>query len=190
DSKQVTEYQQSRIPKTTRSATKWGVKTWNEWKEQRNVKVEYDKSDEEVYHLVPSLDENLVQKEFDFWLCTFAIESRIQDGQQYPPDSLRQMFCAIYRYLRDDCNRPNLNFMDQGNHDFLGFRNTLDGVMKTLSLWYWYPKKKQAEPFSLNDEEKLWAHAFGTNIALRMSYATYFYMCKIFGLRAADDIQH
>nr|XP_006824083.1 PREDICTED: uncharacterized protein LOC102802919 [Saccoglossus kowalevskii] len=97
------------------------------------------------------------------------------------------MFCAIYRYLRDDCNRPDVNFMDQGNHDFLGFRNTLDGVMKTISHSGIGIRKKQAEPFSLNDEEKLWAHVFGTNTALGMSYATYFYMCKIFGLRAADE---
>jgi hypothetical protein len=31
----VDEYQRSRIPKATANATKWGIKTWQEWRDQR-----------------------------------------------------------------------------------------------------------------------------------------------------------
>ncbi|XP_070554321.1 zinc finger MYM-type protein 2-like [Ptychodera flava] len=188
DQETVEHYQKSRIPDNTAKMNRWGVTTWNEWMAQRNVFSENEASRTgKPAEYVPPLTEGIQAQELNYWLSKFVIEARRQNGNRYPPDSLKQLCCSIARHLRDSCNRPDLNFMDKTNGTFLGLRNTLDGVMKELSREGIGTVKKQAQPYTIEHEEKLWQHSFDTSTALGLSYAVYFYMCKIFGLRAADE---
>ncbi|XP_041033864.1 uncharacterized protein LOC121271730 [Carcharodon carcharias] len=47
--------------------------------------------------------------------------------------------------------------------------------------------RKQAQPYSEEEEEKLWQLVFQLHDARSYSYAVYFYLCKVFGVHAAVE---
>jgi len=99
------------------------------------------------------------------------------------------MLCSgIWRYLRDNCKRYDINPFNRENAAFANFQHTLDGKMKETESKTPHVKK-EAEPISDGEEEKLWEMVFSfyEKDARKLSYAVYYYNCKIFALRAADE---
>ena len=92
------------------------------------------------------------------------------------------------RYFRDDCLRPNLNFFEKSYEHFHYLRKSIDCRMKQLTQEGIGAQKMQASTVEPDDEDRLWASgAFSTTTSSGLLSATYFYICKVFGLRSRDE---
>ncbi|XP_071104736.1 uncharacterized protein [Haliotis cracherodii] len=121
-------------------------------------------------------------------MCGFICEVRRQDGSPYPRMSLKNPCLGILRYLKEEYKRFDLNLMDTDNAQFSRLRATLDGQMKKLDSEGVGNVVKQAKSISPLEEEKLWeTGTFGIDNSEFLFNTVYFYNCKIFGLRAADE---
>ncbi|CAC5392748.1 unnamed protein product [Mytilus coruscus] len=169
--------------------TNWGINTYDAWGRWRNEYVRTNgSSSSEQYTLVPPLNSELSAEELDFWLTKFVVEVKRQDGTEYPADSLRLLCTALWRHLRDTCRRYDLNPFNKENPKFATFQHTLDGKMKDIERVNPHVPKR-AEPITAEEENKLWIALFCNyeNDSKCLSYAVYFYNCKLFALRAADE---
>ncbi|XP_051867999.1 uncharacterized protein LOC127568373 [Pristis pectinata] len=180
--------QDSGIPYNTKKATAWGVRVWDEWGKTRNSYImEQGVQRNELFLYVPELCYEITHDELNFWLCRFVLEVRRQDGSEYPPNSLRLLCCSILRHLRENCRRSDIDFFNKLKPDFAEFRTTLDNRMKQLQRLGIGLVRKQAQPYTEDDEERLWQVVFHLHDAKSYSYAAYFYVCKVFALCAAKD---
>lgn len=81
-----------------------------------------------------------------------------------------------------------LNFLDEKNICFQGFRQALSAKMSELTSQGIGIVKRQAEPLSENDEKCLWEkNILGNSTSKSMLYSVFFYNCKLFGLRGIDE---
>ena len=89
----------------------------------------------------------------DFWLSRFVLEIRKKSGDPYPPESLYSLICGLQRYLRDKGRADIKLFNDTSLH---GFCCALDEEMKRLNATGNYIHKKQAQPITIEQENRLW----------------------------------
>ena len=175
DAAKLSTIQRSRVPRNTAKSTNWGVCVWDSWGRNRNERITNSGLESsEIFSLVPALNEHIQAIELCFWLCRFVVEVRQQDSSEYPSQSLRVLCSSIQRHLRDDCRRPDLIFMDTSNLNFQDFHHTIDGVMKDIDRRGIGVEKKQAQPFTREEEGQLWEKVFSTDSAQCLSYAVYF----------------
>ena len=135
------------IPTKTKEQTEWAVKVWKEWALARNTRL---LSDEEPFR---STFCELTLPEMDFWLSRFILEVRKKNGDPYPPNTLYQLICGLQRQLREH-GRADIKLFD--NPSLHGFRSTLDGEMRRLNGTGNYLNKKQAQPITQEQENRLW----------------------------------
>ena len=120
-------------------------------------------------------------------LCRFVMECRRQDGEPYPPSTLYGILAGLQRFLRGS-GRHEISFFTTTNHMFARLRLTLDARMKQLTSSGIGVKKKQAEPLTQEHERMLWdTGVFDLHTAQGLIYITFFYNCKLFGLRGGDE---
>ena len=122
--------------------------------------------------------------ELNYWLSKFIMEIRRQDGTDYPPNSLTNIISGIQRQLRE--NGRNVNFFKKEDNEFLRLRQSLDSRMKELTAAGVGVAKKRSDPVSNSDEDTLWDSVFSKDNSLSLSFAVFFYNCKLFGLRGMD----
>ena len=79
---------------------------------------------------------------------------RTKTGSEYTPNTLHHVVSGIMRHLRQECNKPEINFFK--DIAFADFRASLDAEMKRLQAAGVGSTRKQAEPLSTDDEELLW----------------------------------
>uniref|UniRef100_UPI00398EFE2D uncharacterized protein n=1 Tax=Pristiophorus japonicus TaxID=55135 RepID=UPI00398EFE2D len=188
DSRKRVIIQDSIIPYNTKRATAWGVRAWDEWaKNRNNYLMENSMKCDESFLYVPILSHEVAHDELNFWLCHFVEEVRRQDGSFYPPNSLRLLCCSILRYLRETCKRLDIDFFNKYNVEYTEFRTVIDRQMKQLKQQGIGTVRKQAQPYTEEEEEKLWQIVFQLRDAKSYSYAVYFYLCKVFGVHAAAE---
>ena len=141
DEKIIQERILGRIPANTRKNTNWGVNTWNAWVKFRNDARTLGQP------LLPAAEELALADPHTLndHLCHFVLEVRTSRGDLYPANSLYNLVCALARYLREDLQRPDLNFMNSNNIIFHKFRQLLDAQMKLETERYWkYPAPSRA----------------------------------------------
>lgn len=81
-----------------------------------------------------------------------------------------------------------LNFLDEKNICFQGFRQALSAKMSELTSQGIGIVKRQAEPLSENDEKCLLEkNILGNSTSKSMLYSVFFYNSKLFGLRGIDE---
>ena len=133
------------VPKKTRQDTEYCTRLFLAWRESRSI---------ETGETVPTLEEFQSQpSELASWMERFVLEVRKKDGSAFQSSSLNHVVAGIMRYIR--CNgQPELDFYkDAVFHDF---RRTLDSEMKRLKGAGENCKRKQAEPITEEEEERLW----------------------------------
>ena len=164
------------VPQKTRGQTKWSVRTWSKWAVHRNN------------NLLPSETqfncsiEVLSVNELAFWLSRYVLEVRREDGKCYPPNSLYQLCCGLLRHL-NDCGRPEVNMFQQAE-----FQKVLDAEMKRLNSTGMYIAKKQAQPISVEMEDRLWELQLLGSSSPSVMLNTLVYMVGLyFSLRSGSE---
>lgn len=156
----------------TQRNTKWA----ESWRQTRN----------KTGHEIPALC-GMTVGQMDTYLCRFVIEVRKRNGDKYPPNSLYHIMCGLLRKLRDD-NIHNMNFLDQSDSRFAHLRRAIDSQMKLLIREGLALPQREAQPVAEEEENKIWeTGVFGESDATSLQRTVFFYNCKLFGLRAADE---
>lgn len=170
------------VPENTRRSTTFALRVYDDWVAARNAAFPSNQ-----YPEIRNLPEESVER-FNKILSHFIFEIRRRDGQEYPPNTIHGIMCGILRFLRDSLHRPDLNFFDKDNHSLKYLRDSLDCRMKKLTEKGIGLQKNQAAPVEMEDEDLLWSSgAFSLSSSLGLLTATYFYLCKAFGLRSRDE---
>ena len=115
----------SGIPQKTKMQTNRTVRVWEQWAKSRNSRL---LPGEKPFSAEFGL---LTRSEMQFWLCRFVLETWKANGEPYNPNTLYQICCGLLRHLRINCNRSNVNFLD--DREFQQFQSTLDAKMKHLN---------------------------------------------------------
>ena len=166
-------------PTKTKEQTEWAVKVWKEWALSRNTRFLSDKQPFSTTFC------ELTVSEMDFWLSRFVLEVRKRNGDPYPPNTLYQLICGLQHQLREH-GCADVKLFD--NPSLHGFRFTLDGKMKRLNGTGNYMTKKQAQPITKEQENRLWelgllgdhnAHVLLNTIVYQVGY--------FFALRSGNE---
>lgn len=142
---QVAEARKGAVPKKTELDTKYCIKIWHEWRKYRNSV--------DCTSQVPEDFKELSKEKLSFWLSCFILEAGKQDGTKYPPNTLHHICCGIMRFIRNN-GQPDVDFFR--DPAFGEFKSTLDAEMKRLQSQGIGSKKRQAEPLTEEEEERLW----------------------------------
>lgn len=164
--------------------TQWSLNTWNEWRIGINSKKEIHEK------LVPSLVElsMLPLDEMDKLLKQFIEEIQTPDGNDYPPDSIRNILYGIQRHIR--LTIPDINLFEKHSKTFQSFQIAYSKKIKEITSKGINLKKRQAQAISDDLEKQLWDKgAFRFHHAIGLSNAVFFYTCKVFGIIAGDSLR-
>lgn len=166
----IQQLKSSKVNKNTAKSIRWGFSVFEAWKSARPGSI-------------PDL--LLMDKPtMSCWLIRFVMEVRNAKGKEYPPKTLYMIICASLRHLRDN-GIHNRNFLDSKDPDYAEFCSVLDLRMKDLLQKGYGTAVKQADPISVEDEDKLWnLSVFGAKDSQTLQHTIFYYSCKLFGLRA------
>ena len=95
--------------------------------------------------------------ELKFCLSWFVLEIRKKDGEPHPSNTLYQIICSLWCNLRET-GRADVNLFT--NPAFHGFHSTLDGEIKCLNATGNNVSKWQAQPITVEQENRLWEMGF------------------------------
>lgn len=108
------------IPKNTDKSTKWAVRLFQSWSEQRNLQC-----DDKVPETILLSDDH---EELCRWLCVCVSEMRKEDGSEYTPRSI-SMF--IYSHILNEKNAV-VKLADPGNSTFRQLHQVLENRYRGL----------------------------------------------------------
>ena len=106
-------------PPSTRYATKWAIKVFNEWRGAREVK-EVETNDvgfgiddgSSIQSLCIPLQE-MDAVSLAFWLRKFVGEVANANGERYPARTLYCLICGLNRFLSDVKGTDTINILDK-----------------------------------------------------------------------------
>ena len=134
--------------------------------------------------LLKSHDPGLVCK----WLCRFVLETRKDNGEPYPPATLRCLLSGINRVLQR--NNAPFSILDKGDVRFKDLTKTLDTISSELHRQGIGAKKHSAEVITSEHEDAFWKTGllgFATPASLQRT--VFFYVGMNFVLRGIQE-QH
>lgn len=178
--KDVEAAKQAIVPKNTKKCTEWAVRAFACWLTQRNERSTSDKCPEDI---LLTNDRDLLCK----WLCVFASETRKEDGSQYTPRSIAQMFAGLQRYINTNKSEP-VRIVDPMNPVFKPLHQLLDRLYRDLHAQGIGTTKRQAETISMSEENMLWeTNTIGTASPQALLFAVFYYNGLNFVLRGGEE---
>ena len=142
-------FKKAKIPKNTDINTRWAMKNFTDWLSDYNLRNPESVCPEEV--ILPSCPAETLNK----WLCVYAVETRSQSGEPYPPASLYSLLSGILRHMRSE-NPTYPNCLNDGSlPEFSTFTTTLNNLMKDLRASGVGATSKHTEGISREEEELL-----------------------------------
>ena len=122
------------------------------------------------------------------WMSKFIFEARKADGSEYSGESVYQLLCGLQRYLRSN-GKPELDFLSDSR--FRLIKDALDSKMKLLRRAGIGVEKKQAEPFTMDEEELLWEQGLLGEDSPDALRNCMIFMCGIyFALRGGSELRN
>ena len=105
------------VPANTKGSNEWALKNLHAWVSDCNARM----SDEAVPDdLLACEDADTLCK----WMCCFVQETRKENGENYPPSTLRLLLAAFQQIL----HMNKVNLFDKSDLRFRDLHNTLDSV--------------------------------------------------------------
>ena len=166
----------------TEAKIRWAVKCYNDWRQMRLDRVDYD---DEILESDLNDVKNLKKDSFEFALCRFICEVRKSrsDGE-YPAKTLYQLSCALQNYLR----KNEINWKLVHGSDFQKFTGVLDSVMQERLARVIGTVKHQTQIISLDYENKLWErHVLGEDTPDKLRDTVLYILGVNLALRAGDE---
>ena len=170
-----------KLPKSTEQCTKWAVKNFLAWKEERNRMH----SEEPV---PDDLLESASAEEISKWLAHYVAETRNTRGEPYPPKTIYQLLTGILRHLRLTQPHNCPNFLDRSDMRFIKLHNAIDNVFKQLRKDGIGSGSKHAEIVTKVEENQLWeAGVLGTSDPKTLLHTVFYLNGKNFCLRGGQE---
>ena len=164
-------------------ATKWAVRNFREWMNQRNSRPNLPPT-----QIIP---ENVLESgstdDINHWLSLFVVEMRNKKGQPYPPKTLYQL-TGLHRHAIT-INPQTPHFLNKGNSAFLKLHNVIDNHFKALRKEGVGSEAKHTEIITKEEENKLWTGGIlGLTLSPKALLRTiFFYNGKNFCLRGGAE---
>ena len=165
------------------NSTKWAVNNFEAWAKDR---LNGFHDDPVPANLLKSHDPGLVCK----WLCRFVLETRKDNGEPYPPATLRCLLSGINRVLQR--NNAPFSILDKGDVQFKDLTKTLDTISSESHRQGIGAKKHSAEVITLEHEDAFWktgSLGFATPASLDLQRTAFFYVGMNFVLRGILEQQ-
>ena len=138
------------IPLNTKCSNAWALGNLRSWMETRN-----SNSDEKVPEDLLSCSEAEVVCK---WLCCFVHETQKDNGERYPPATIRCLLSAFQREMQD--NKLSYRLFDRSDLQFQDLRKTLDTVSVSLRKDGIGALQQHAAVISPADEDLMWESGF------------------------------
>ena len=166
-------------PANTEVSTQWAIKNFMKWAENRRAIVPHDPVPSK---LLKCHDPAIVSK----YLCMFAVETRKENGEKYPPATIRALLSGINCTLKE--NKAPFFIFDKQNPDFRDLTNTLDVISSTLHREGIGAKKKHAAVIEADDEQSFWDKSLlGFSSPRILQRTVFFYVGMHFALRGVEE---
>ena len=128
---------------------RWALKTFEQWRDTHNRLVCPGRFTGEV---ILTHFSKMTPDQLNCTVPRFIHEVAKKDRTPYPAETLYSMVMCLQAH----CHSHGFEYKFLDSSLFAPIRNTLDNRMKELSSKGIVTAKKQAEPISLSEEEKLW----------------------------------
>jgi hypothetical protein len=167
------------VPKNTKRNNTWAINNFTEWKRHRNLQNPDDPVPED---LLECHDPATVNK----WLCRYVLETRQENGSNYPPKSIYSLLCGIQRVTRE--NNVPFSFLDKNDLRFKDLHRTLDSICSDLHSRGIGADVRSALVISYEHEDMFWqSGALGYCSPRILFYTMFFYAGLSFCLRGGQE---
>ena len=168
------------IPKGTKKAKSWAIRTFRDWIMQRNKR-------ELASEIFPNdlFDKPYPIDVMNICLQRFVSEARRVDGTHYPPKTLYQILCGLLIYSREHQSDPP-NFLDRKDSRFKKLHGTCNSAFNSLREEGVGANKKSAKITKV-DEDKLWEFKNFEYYSRGSSESGFFYVGKICCLQGGEE---
>ena len=129
------------------------MKSYARWMTCHNYQVEHRLISEDRCVPYPDGLLNALKSGIVKTLCTFILEVKDSNGNDYNHDTLYDLVIMIQSFFKE--NRKPYKFFE--DDEFFDLRNTLDNCMKQLSKGGKIAPCEKALPISIQEEEQLWS---------------------------------
>ena len=170
------------LKRRTEAKMNWGVKAYNEWRDERLHNFNYDVG---IYYADLRDLANLKLENLRHALCYFIPEVTKSKGEGlYPGHTLYQLCMSIQKYL----NVNKIPWKIVEGVEFEDVKTVLDNVMKERTALNIGVKRKQAQFISYQFEEKMWERGvLGEDCPDRLRDTVLFLIGTNCMLRASDE---
>ena len=165
------------VPKATISKQKWTLGIFHQWSNDYNSRVEEDRKTKPIHEMSNA--------ELSTALRYFLSEVRKENGNRYPPQTLKGIVAMIQHHLNWNLNRGVSIFKDK---EFAQAIAVLDGQMKLGDNLGLVKTPKRAVSISLSDEEEMWNNgSFGSSNPRQLLYTLLYHLGLHCSLRACEE---
>ena len=134
-----------------------------------------------------SLTSQRSTEELNYWLSVYAVETRNNNGNLYPPRTLYQLLTGLLRHMRAN-NYHAPNFLDRKNPAFNKLHTVLDNHFKGLRKDGVGSESKHSEIITKEEENQLWcAKVLGLETPKALLQTVFYYNGKNFCLRGGQE---
>ena len=138
------------------------------WKEARNKKYPDNPVPADLFM---SSDPATINTQ----LSRFVVETRIANGEFYPPKTVHQLLCGLLRHMRD-VNPECPNFLDKKDSRFKPLQGAMDAHFHHLHSTGVGREIKRARVLTKDEEEKLWrSGVMGTQTPKALQNAVFYW---------------
>lgn len=177
-SEEIENDMKARMPVNTRNKMKWAMRIFESWLCEWKARL-----DDTLKVLKPI--EEFSRGDLNHCLVYFFAEVRKQDGELYPPSTLKAIAAMIQLYFREELKWEFSLFLDR---DFQSTQKSLDAQMKKAAKAGAVKPTKRACPISFELENQLWTnHTFGYENPEQLLNNLIYHFGIHFSLRACQE---
>ena len=170
---------QKKVSNTIKN-TAWAVKTFQEWKQDRNESFPEDPVPFDI------LDQKHDQRDVApliHWLSKFLVEARNKEGRMYSPTSLHALLCGLLRHMREK-NPYTPNFMDRYDPRFKELHVLMNKTFANLREQGVRTHRKILPSITLEKENELWERRIlGSDSPISLQRTVYYMISKMFYIK-------